>query len=110
MTRNPGRSAPPSGTVTAALEQGDLKALGAGMFNALEEPVAGQHPAIGQIVRKLEQSGALGARMTGSGSAVFGIFPEEAAAKQAAQRIRSLCRETFVTRPLARRCPGKWEE
>lgn len=106
----PRQVCPPSSAVTAALEQGDLQALGAGMFNALEEPVAGQHPAIGQVIRQLEKDGALGARMTGSGSAVFGIFAEEAAAKKAAQNIRRLCRETFVTRPLARRCPGKWEE
>jgi 4-diphosphocytidyl-2-C-methyl-D-erythritol kinase len=106
----PRQACPPSTAVTAALEQGDLKALGAGMFNALEEPVAGQHPAIGQAVRLLEKDGALGARMTGSGSAVFGIFDNEAAAQKAAQDLRRLCREVFVTRPLARRSPGKWEE
>lgn len=108
--QQPQSPCPTSGAVTAALEQGDLAGLARGMYNALEAPVAGQHKAISQIIRTLEASGALGARMTGSGSAVFGIFDSGEGAGKAAQAIRGQCKEVFVTRPLARRCQGKCEE
>ena len=108
--RQPAEYYPASLTLLEGLERGDLQAVAGNLYNALEAPVGGQKPLIFHLRDSLLQSGALGARMTGSGSAVFGIFAEEAAAKKAAQNIRRLCRETFVTRPLARRCPGKWEE
>jgi 4-diphosphocytidyl-2-C-methyl-D-erythritol kinase len=38
---------------------------------------------IGDIKRELIRSGALGAMLTGSGSAVFGVFADEASARQA---------------------------
>ena len=44
------------------------------MVNDFEYSVFHQHPEIGEIKEKLYQSGALYASMSGSGSAVFGIF------------------------------------
>jgi 4-diphosphocytidyl-2-C-methyl-D-erythritol kinase len=42
--------------------------------NDFEESVFKQHPVIGEIKQKLYQHGAVYASMSGSGSAVFGIF------------------------------------
>jgi len=39
--------------------------------------------------------------MTGSGSAVFGIFDDYGKARKAMQSLRLLCREVYLTRPLA---------
>ena len=50
--------------------------------------------------QRLLEQGALGARMTGSGSAVFGLFSDRETAEQAAQALRPLCRETFFARAL----------
>jgi 4-diphosphocytidyl-2-C-methyl-D-erythritol kinase len=55
--------------------------------NDLEAPVARRHPDIGQMVAACVSEGALGAAMTGSGSAVFGLFPE-AVARKAASRLK----------------------
>lgn len=87
--------------VLDALEAGDLPALGRALYNDLEGPVAAERPRIARLREELLSAGALGARMTGSGSAVFGLFESEAAARAAAKHMETLCRTVFVTRP----CP-----
>ena len=52
--------------------------------NDLEAPVEQRYPAIGSIRRHLAGAGAEAARMSGSGSAVFGLFSAEQAARRAA--------------------------
>jgi len=44
------------------------------LVNDLEAPVSRRHAEIGDAVRSAREAGALGAAMTGSGSAVFGLF------------------------------------
>ena len=68
-----------------ALEKGDLAGLCGSLYNVFEEVTA--LPELSEIRQELRRSGALAAMMTGSGSAVFGIFPEEAAAKAAAEKM-----------------------
>ena len=68
-----------------ALEKGDLAGLCGSLYNVFEEVTA--LPDLSEIRQELRQSGALAAMMTGSGSAVFGIFPEEDAAKVAAEKM-----------------------
>ena len=53
------------------------------LCNDLESPVVRRHPAIGRLVRALTALGADHAAMTGSGSAVFGLFLDPAAAARA---------------------------
>lgn len=69
-----------------ALAAGDLAGLCSSLYNVFEEVTA--LPELEIIHRELRQSGALAALMTGSGSAIFGIYPTEAAAKAAAERLR----------------------
>ena len=69
-----------------ALAAGDLAGLCGSLYNVFEEVTA--LPELEIIHRELCQSGALAALMTGSGSAIFGIYPTEAAAKAAAERLR----------------------
>ncbi len=47
------------------------------VVNDFEVPVFRAHPEIGKVKRVLEDSGALYASLTGSGGAVYGIFPEK---------------------------------
>jgi 4-diphosphocytidyl-2-C-methyl-D-erythritol kinase len=56
--------------------------------NDLEKVVIPSHPQIDQIKQKLVQSGALGALMSGSGSSVFGIFPDPVSARQASSELK----------------------
>jgi len=53
--------------------------------NDFEEVVFKLHPRLAAIKRKLIRSGASPAMMTGSGSALFGLFEERAAAARAAE-------------------------
>lgn len=56
--------------------------------NDLEAVTAGLHREIGELLVALRAEGALGARMSGSGPTVFGIFALAAAANEAAERMR----------------------
>lgn len=69
--------------------------------NDFEEAVFGQHPELAKLVRKLKRLGASPAMMTGSGSAVFGVFSDEAALRTAASRF--LPGSVFPVRFISRR-------
>ncbi len=67
-----------------ALRRGDLKALCANMVNVFEEALPeAERRTVVDIKSALISAGALGACMTGTGSAVFGVFQSLEAAKQA---------------------------
>ncbi len=72
------------------------------LANDLEAAVSHRHPGIGEMVAACVKEGALGASMTGSGSAVFGVFPE-AVARRAAQRLQRPDWLVILTRTLNRR-------
>ncbi|MEJ2154412.1 MAG: 4-(cytidine 5'-diphospho)-2-C-methyl-D-erythritol kinase [Desulfobacteraceae bacterium] len=57
------------------------------LCNDLESVAIRQFPVIGKIKNKLLNQGANGALMTGSGSAVFGLFADLAAAQKAAKAM-----------------------
>ena len=72
------------------------------LVNDLQGPVARRHTPLSDIVATLGKAGALGAAMTGSGSAVYGLFPE-AQAPRAARRLKRADWLVQVTRTLSRR-------
>ena len=57
--------------------------------NDLEPPARAMQPVIGEVLAALEQSGALFARMSGSGATCCGIFADKAAAEAAKASIGS---------------------
>ena len=77
------RKMPDTNAALKALSLGDLDALCPLLFNALEEPAIELVPEIERIKERLLQAGAKAACMSGSGSAVFGIFADHAAAEAA---------------------------
>ena len=76
----------------------DLKAL----LNDLERPVTRRRPEIRTATRMLKRAGALTAAMTGSGSAVFGLFTRRAEATEAARDLRNEGWTALVSRTLDR--------
>lgn len=68
----------------AALQSGSRDSLLPHVYNALAAPAAAIAPETQEYKMRLLHAGALAAEMTGSGSAVFGIFPTEEAANKAA--------------------------
>ncbi|MBK9088405.1 MAG: hypothetical protein IPL90_04885 [Holophagales bacterium] len=47
-------------------------------------------PALREVREALERAGATRARLSGSGSTVFGLFPDVASAAEAARRLEGL--------------------
>lgn len=81
----------------------DLTAL----VNDLERPVARRRPEIRVATRMLVDAGALMAAMTGSGSAVFGLFTCRASAIHAARVVRRPGWTVLVTQTLDRAALAK---
>lgn len=73
-----------------------------GPLNDLQPPVATRHPQIARIVRSLERSGARHAAMSGSGSAVFGLFDRRTDADRALQALDEARCRTLRTRTVNR--------
>ncbi len=63
--------------------------------NDLEEVAVARCPAISTIKTRLKEAGAVGALMSGSGSAVFGIFEASKEAQRASEKVGGLG-EIFV--------------
>ena len=82
----------------AALHAGDLCGVARRMFNVFEEALPRSGAEIGSIRGALLDGGALGAVMTGTGSAVFGVFDDRAAAAAAYERLSQSYRECFLVR------------
>jgi 4-diphosphocytidyl-2-C-methyl-D-erythritol kinase len=72
------------------------------LANDLEAPVTRRHPEVAEIVAACRREGALAAGMTGSGSAVFGLF-RETTAPSAAGRLRRPTWLVLLGRTLSRR-------
>ena len=70
--------------------------------NDLQAVVSRHHPEIGRLVSALRRRGASHAALSGSGSAVFGLFVSRAAAASAARALASRTRRILVTRTLDR--------
>ncbi len=67
---------------------GDMSSLGRALFNRLETAAFAIRPEIARLVGRLRRTSAAGARMTGSGSAVFGLCGSRAEAERMARRFR----------------------
>ena len=72
-----------AGAAVAALRAGDKRALAQRVYNALAAPAARFAPETMEFAARLRACGAQAACMTGSGSAVFGIFASHAEAERA---------------------------
>ena len=93
VRKDPARRPPPLG----------WPAWAASLRNDLEAPVVGHHPTIGRIRQSLLDAGAVMAAMSGSGSAVFGLFERADAARRTARDLARPGWKVVVTRTLTRR-------
>jgi 4-diphosphocytidyl-2-C-methyl-D-erythritol kinase len=68
------------------------------LANDLETVAVNQFPVIGDIKKRLLNQGSIGSLMTGSGSAVFGLFPDLPSAHKAANAMTKSARwQVYVT-------------
>ncbi|HEX6710347.1 MAG TPA: 4-(cytidine 5'-diphospho)-2-C-methyl-D-erythritol kinase [Rubrobacter sp.] len=84
-----GESARSVDPVTSALRSGDLSALAAAVGNDLAPVTADFVPEVKILEQSLRVFRALGTSMSGSGTAVYGIFGDEEAAWIARDRIET---------------------
>ena len=80
-----------------ALEKGDFLELKRFVYNDFESVVLGRHPVIGSIKETLLACGAALAAMSGSGSAVFGLFEDRERALCASGHFRSYFHKVVET-------------
>jgi 4-diphosphocytidyl-2-C-methyl-D-erythritol kinase len=72
------------------------------MINDLEPPIARRHPEIAEMKDALGEAGAVASAMSGSGSAVFGLFRNRASAVAALPRLRRAGWRSILTRTVGR--------
>jgi 4-diphosphocytidyl-2-C-methyl-D-erythritol kinase len=72
------------------------------MINDLELPVVRRHPEIGTLKGALREAGAVASVMSGSGSAVYGLFRTRAAADRAVKPLSKAGSRALLTRTLTR--------
>ena len=96
------RHHPDTEGMLTAIRDGSLNEMGKRMYNVFEEVDDRRMRSVGEIKSVLLDYGALGSMMTGTGSAVFGIYIDREAAEKCAEKLRgeySFCR---VAEPVKR--------
>ena len=72
------------------------------MINDLEPPVVRRHPEIASLKARLREAGAVAAAMSGSGSAVFGLFKSRAVGRKVLRPLSKGGARALLTRTLSR--------
>lgn len=87
-------------TAARALQEGDFAALTNAAVNHLQPISVLLRPQIAECIDKMKDCGARFAMMSGSGSAVYGVYAGYAAAQNAFRRIIKKYRSTYLTYTL----------
>lgn len=90
---------PPVNSMVNALSNHDLTQLVDSLGNILETVTIPEYPVINRIKVLMNENGALGSLMSGSGPTVFGIFDDKSQTEAAAILLRNeqISDEIFVT-------------
>ena len=90
-----------SGSFLKTYESNDISLIAKKLFNAFTSVTAKMHPLINTLISDLQNNGALGAGMTGTGSTVFAYFNNEHNAQKACNILEQHHKDTkfFVTQP-----------
>ena len=100
------RSRPDTAGIIESLELGSLGGIARRMYNVFEDVLPNTARDVLEIKRILLEYDALGAAMTGSGSAVFGIFEDKEAAGRAHGVLERTFRDSFIAEPVGRFSAG----
>ena len=80
----------------------DIRGLGSCLYNEFEQVM--ELPVISEIKKIMMTCKALGASMSGSGSAVYGIFLEKKKAENCVNILKEKYNKVFLTEPLKDGC------
>lgn len=101
---HPPRAHPDTAGMLEALRARDLTGVARRLYNVFEEVLPpSQADMVARLKGRLLDSGALGASMSGSGSAVFGLFSTMERAGAAAHRLRAQGVTCYLTRTTGRK-------
>lgn len=84
---DPGAARSRTEAMAAALHRGDVTAVAALLFNALEPVTTRLHPEVAELKEAVLRAGAVGAAMCGSGPSVFGLARDDEHARRLAERL-----------------------
>ena len=96
------RCRPDTAGMCAALADGDLGGVARRMYNVFEDVPDRRMNVIRDIKSRMIDCGALGSIMTGTGSAVFGIFSDKISAEKAATVLSQSVRSCFCVKDQKR--------
>ena len=91
---------PDTCAMIGAIQTGNVVAVAENVYNVFESVVAVDVKDIEKIKSMLLENGAMCAAMTGSGSAVFGMFKDRKDAEMAKGVLSELYSDVFVTTPV----------
>lgn len=83
-----------------AMELRDLREIGVNLLNVFEYALLGSHPELDKIENALENCGALGTSMTGTGPVMFGLFENFDFAATASMSLMQVGYQTFLAANL----------
>ena len=91
------RARPDTEGIVAALEESDLIGIARRMYNVFEDVLPRGARDIADIKNAMHDNGALGAVMTGSGPAVFGLFEDVTHAEKAHEQLKMSYKDCFLS-------------
>ena len=94
---------PNTSALISAIEEMDVLTLAQGMRNVLESVTVKTYKEIGNIIGEFLTYNALGSRMTGSGSAVFGLFEDDKTAQCAFEQFSNRYEQVYLAETINRR-------
>ena len=86
--------------IIRSIQEGNLRAMCTRMYNVFEDVLPKSCSEVPVLKSLLLEAGALGAIMTGTGSAVFGVFQSLQSAEAARAALSSKCPEVFLCTPV----------
>lgn len=87
---------PDTDAMVASLAKGDVGAMACGLCNVFQ--TVQRNETTERLAAKLMENGALGASLSGSGAAVFGVFPDFLSAKRCQKRLAAPGLRAYVAR------------
>jgi 4-diphosphocytidyl-2-C-methyl-D-erythritol kinase len=87
----------------SAIESRNINEIAANLYNAFEDI----SPFEQQIKNILLENGALGAAMSGSGPAVYGIFSDKEKAAEADCALKKAGYDSFTCNPIDKNSAGR---
>lgn len=97
------RVRPDTEGLVAAIADGDLMGISRRVFDVFESVLPQpRRETVERAKADLIDAGAFGASMTGTGSAVFGVFSDYDAASSAKNALRATWKEIYAARPVSR--------